>query len=276
MLCMLHQHRPLLLALALAATASATSLAACNTGPEEEPTVEEVGRHQHGVVNAVIDTALARAELTSAQLDAVTALQAEVATHREARKGLRDEMRLAASSVVRSGTADTAQFQAMVDKAAAAIEEHVQRSAEAVKEVHAMLSPDQRAAVAEGLRLRVDQKWGKARRDRRDGMKTFAEELMLNPEQVAALEKIKNDLVGQSKQLKPSADELYDLIDAFETDEFGAALDAFHAEKAPILRGRLATAGDHADTVLGLLEAEQRDALADIIEHGRDVLREER
>ena len=274
---MTKSRRPLFFALFLAAGAAATSLPACNAGPEEEaaPVREEVRKHRHGAVSAVVDTAIEYGNLDEAQLEAVTAIRAEMKTQRQDRKAFRQEMKEAASAIVRSGTTDSAQFDAMVDKAATAIEQRVELSSAAVKEIHELLSPEQRVAVAEGLRDRIDAKWGKARRDRHEAFEKFSEELMLTDEQIAGIEKVRKEMLGEAKRLRPTAAELYGLVDAFETAESGAALDAFHADKAPLLRDKLATAGDHADVVLGLLEDDQRDVLAELIEQGPRALQDE-
>jgi Spy/CpxP family protein refolding chaperone len=270
--------RPLFVAFALLAGVAATSLPACNAGPEDEPPppVEEVRNHRYGAVNAVIETTLDRAALTDAQLDVVLAIQDEVTAHRAERKQLREEMRTAASAIVREGTTDSAEFDAMVERAAVAIEKRVEMSADAVKDLHELLEPEQRAAVAEGLRERIDRRWGNVHRRRHEAFDTFARELALTDDQIRGIEKVRDEMLGQSKRLKPTAEELYDLVDAFETEDFAAALDAFHAERAPLLREKLATAGDHADTILGLLEDGQRDILAQLIEEGPGSLAERR
>lgn len=275
---MTKSRRPLFVALFLAAGAAATSLPACTAGPEEEapPVQEQVRKHRHGAVSAVVDTAIEYGDLDDAQLEAVTAIRAEMKAQRKDRKAFKREMKEAASEIVRSGTTDSAQFDAMVDKTAKAIEERIELSSTAVKEIHELLSPDQRVAVAEGLRDRIDQKWGKTRRDRHEAFEKFSEELMLTDEQIAGIEKVRKEMLGEAKRLRPTAEELYGLVDAFETEEFPAALDAFHADKAPLLREKLATAGDHADVVLGLLENDQRDVLAELIEQGPRALHDER
>ena len=76
------------------------------------------------------------------------------------------------------------------------------------------------------------------------------------------------ELMGPTKRLKPSRDELESLVTAFEGDEFEQALDGFQAEKIAILHKRLARAGEHTDTVLTLLDDGQRELLADLMERG--------
>lgn len=274
---MTKSRRPLFVALFLAAGAAATSLPACNVGsePEAPPVQEEVRRHRHGAVSAVVDTAIEYGDLSDAQLEAVTAIRAEMKAQRHDRQAFRQEMKAAASAIVRSGTTDSEQFDAMVEKAAVAIEERIELSSAAVVAIHELLTPEQRVAVAEGLRDRIDAKWGKARRDRHEAFEKFSEELMLTDEQIAGIEKVRKEMLGEAKRLRPTAEELYGLVDAFETADFPAALDAFHADKAPLLREKLATAGDHADVVLGLLEEDQRDVLAELIEDGPEAFRGE-
>lgn len=267
--------RPVLLAVVLTAGISATTLAAC-VSEEPEPTVEEVQRHRHGAVAAVVDTAFERADLTAAQAEALEGIQQRISLDRQTRRELGERMRRSASDVVRAGTTDSAAFDASIEEAAVAMEERVELSAAAVKDVHALLSPEQRSAVAEGLRERIANRWGEHRRRRHEAFRDFAQELTLTDEQVEGLKKIRDEMLGQAKQLRPSVDELYELVDAFETEAFPEVLDAFHAERAPLLREKLAEASVNADAALGLLETNQRDVLADIIEHGRDVVRDDR
>jgi Spy/CpxP family protein refolding chaperone len=258
---------------ALLLAGSVVGVAACSSeAPPEEPAAEEVRRHRHGAVDAVVETALDYAALSNEQRGQILAIRDEVRERRSDRKALAKEMRGTASAIVRSGTTDSDQFDEAIERASAAIEERVEMSSDAVKEIHALLSAAQRAEVAEGLRERIDHRWGKKRRDGHVGLKRIAAELMLSPDQQAKMEAIRDDMLGQSKQLRPSAEELYDLVDAFQGEDFAAALDAFHAEKAPLLREKLARAGDHADAVLGLLETTQREALAEIIEQGPKAL----
>ncbi len=262
------------LVFAALALSSATAVAACASSEEEpEPTVQEVRQHQRGALHAVINASMEAADLTTDQKAEIETIRDRFRTDDETRHKLREEMRTTASEIVRDGTTQTERFDAAVERAATAIETRIEMSSQAVKDVHALLTPEQRVAVAEVLRERVDEKWGKVRRDRHEGFRQFATELALTPEQVAEIEKVRDRVLGQSKRLRPTAEELYDLIGAFETEDFAAALDDFHAEKAPLLREKLANAGDNADTVLGILEDEQRALLADIIEDGSGVLK---
>jgi len=264
--------RPILIA--ALALSSAAALAACANAPDdEEPTVQEVRQHHHGALHAVVEASMEAAELTDAQRTEVETIRDRFHTDRETREKMRDEMRATLSDIVRDGTTQTERFDAAVERAATTIEARIEQRSEAVKDVHALLTPEQRVAVAEVLRERVDQKWGKRRRARHEGLKTFATKLALTPDQVAELEKVRDRVMGQSKRLRPTAEELYDLIAAFETDDFAAELDDFHAEKAPLLREKLAHAGEHADDVLAILENGQREVLADIIDQGYDVLK---
>jgi len=262
------------LVLAALALSSATAVAACaSTEEEKEPTVQEVRHHQRGALNAVIEASMEAADLTTDQRAEIETIRDRFRPDDETRRKLREEMRSTASEVVRDGTTQTERFEAAVERAATAIEARIEMSSLAVKDVHELLTPEQRTAVAGVLRERVDQKWGKVRRDRHEGFRQFTTELALTPEQIAEIEKVRDRVMGQSKRLRPSAEELYDLIAAFETEDFAVALDDFHAEKAPLLRDKLADAGDNADAVLGILEDEQRALLADIIEEGGGVLK---
>jgi hypothetical protein len=270
--------RPAVIASLVLAGAFATGLAACATEPdkEEAPSAEEVRRQRHGAVNAVITAAIEAAELTPAQLTQLESIQSRIKERREGRSEVREEMRAAASEIVRDGTTDSQLYDEVVERASKLIEAKIELSTADAVEIHGMLSAEQRSRVAEVLRERVDKKWGKVRRDRHEGLEEFAEDLALSDEQKAGLKKIRDEMMGQNKRLRPTPEEVYGMIDAFEGEDFAEALAAFAAEKAPLLRQKIAEAGNHADAVLELLEPSQRDLLADIIEDGYETIRAEK
>jgi hypothetical protein len=188
---------------------------------------------------------------------------------------MREKLRTSAVVVVRAGTTNSREFDQSVSEAVRAIEERVQKGTDALEEIHAVLEPDQRALVATALRAHVDEKFGKKRDARRhkNGVQRFASHLMLSKLQLAQLETIKKELVGEKRELRPSREEAHALVDAFEGEDFAAALDAFRAKKATLLKAHVATAGKRTNTVLSIFTVEQRELLADLILEGpRKVL----
>ncbi|MEM1031444.1 MAG: Spy/CpxP family protein refolding chaperone [Myxococcota bacterium] len=262
----------------LAATVAfftATGFVACasDEGNDDDVSADEARRQQRDAFRAVVDASLEAADLTTAQREELDAIRERVRRDPAARARDRQAMREVVSDIVRDGTAQTERFETALERVAETIETRIAESRAAMVDVHELLAPEQRRAVADVLRARVDERWGKPRRERHQGFTGLMEDLALTPDQVAELERLRDRLMGQSKQLKPTAEEVYDLIDAFETDAFAPALDAFWSERAPLLRERLAQAGEQTDALLSVFEEDQRDLLADIIEEGTGVLK---
>lgn len=270
--------------------AALTATAACATDGDPEAREAEVaqrereaaahaeGRGAHpSPVEVVIEAAREDGFLSVEQEDALDLLADDLEGEREGFRALRDRLRASAVTAVRAGSADSAEFGQAIAEGVAAVEEQVQSGLDALEEVHAVLEPDQRAAVAENLRARLDaaiearaeRREQMEREDRRpDGLQRLASYLVLSPKQVEELQAIQKELLGEKKKLRPTADELHALIDAFEGEDFGEALDDLHEEKMRVLRARVARAGEKADTVLAVFTAEQRELLADLILEG--------
>jgi Spy/CpxP family protein refolding chaperone len=226
-------------------------------------------------VAVVLDTARQHGNLTADQAESLDTIARELELDRESRRGLHEKLRRSAIAVVRSGSADSTEFDQSVSEAVRAVEERVQRSTDALEEIHALLAPEQRSAVAVALRVHLEQKLGEREgtKRQRDGFKRFASHLMLSKLQLDQLETIKRELIGERQQLHPSPEELFALVDAFEGEDFGPALDAFRAKKGVVLRARVASAGKRTDSVLSIFTREQRELLADLILDGpRKVL----
>src|SRR5690606_24735378 len=96
----------------------------------------------------------------------------------------------------------------------------------------------------------------------------FTSQLMLSTLQVYKLKSIKKELADENHRLRPTSEELHALVTAFEGHDFSKALHDFHAERSRIIRARLTRASSRTDDVLGVFTSEQREILADIIEHG--------
>jgi hypothetical protein len=217
----------------------------------------------------VIDAAVEHGDLSTEQETAVQAIRERWELAREDKRETRQRLRASAAEIVRSGTAHSEEFDQALAEATAAIERRVAVSSDAIKDVHSLLDADQRVAVADALRARVAERAQKRReREERDGFRKVATHLMLDALQVDKLKLLREQLMGESKRLRPSEEEINGLIDAFETDEFDAALDAFNAEKLGLIRERMATAADHADTVLSIFDDNQRALLGELIEKG--------
>ena len=91
---------------------------------------------------------------------------------------------------------------------------------------------------------------------------------MLSKLQIDQLGTIKKELLGESKQLRPTREEMLELVTAFEGEDFATTLDAFREKKLALLKVRVANAGKRADSVLSIFTPEQREILADLILEG--------
>ncbi len=252
------------------------SAAACATtvddrSQEKDTTATELtaesGHHFRGPVNVVIDAARAHGSLTAQQERTLQTIADELKEDRQGRREVGEKLRASAVRVVRSGTANSAEFDRSVGQAVHAIEQRMEKTENALEEIHATLDPDQRAAVATALRAHIDEKFGK-RHDHEKGFRRYAAELMLTTLQIDKLKAMKKEVFGDKDRLRPSREEVTQLVDAFEGEDFRSALNAFHDKKTKILKKHVARAGERTDSVLSLLTAAQRDLLADMIQDG--------
>ncbi len=278
--------------LALAGTLALVSTAACASNvsdgqkeaAKQDVTVKQLTtpkhRHLHGPVRVVIDATRTHADLSASQAEALSAIALDLQASHGDRRALGKKLKRTAIEVVRSGRTDSPEFAQSISVAVKAFEERANEHAAAVEEIHALLSPTQRAAVATALRAHIAEKMNAPREDkqrsdkRRDeGFKRFASQVMLSSLQLDKLKALKVELMGESEQIRPTAEELYALVDAFEGEDFRTALYSFNAKKMSIVQKRVARAGERTNSVLSIFTPEQRTLIADLIQDGpRKVL----
>lgn len=248
--------------------ASTLGMVACSTQVEDKPKVEQEKQRDHrGPAVIVADAALDNAELTAEQVSRITEIRDRAQVDREDRSALKKELRESASEIVRDGTAGTERFDEAVDKAMAAFEERIEISSAALAEIHGLLDAEQRAVVADALRAHIDARFAKyeRRKAKRKRFGKIATHLALTGVQMDKLDKAREELIKEKKGLRPSREQLDDLVDAFETDDFVAKMNAFHEDKLTLMREHVAKAGDHVDAVLTILDEDQRHVLAELI-----------
>lgn len=257
--------------MALAGLALLTGLAACANGGEttQAPSVQS---RSAGPVQTVLETALEEGALTDAQEKAVLAIQDDLSSEREAKQATRSRLRAAASDVVRFGTLDPSEMDRARAEAMEAVDDRMRVGSEALKDLHALLDDDQRELVADALRARIEER-AQMRRDRgktRGGkLREVMDRLMVDQTQRRVLEDMFADVKGQFGRMRPTQEEVFDLIDAFETEDFPQALDAICAEKRALMNEHFAAAGEHTNDMLRVLSPNQRLMLAEIIEQKR-------
>lgn len=244
--------------------------------PKAQALRQQRDRHFRGPVAVVIEAARNHGNLRADQAATLDAISSELADDCSSHRALHDRLKSSAVAVVRSGSARSAEFDRSVDEAVGAIEARVQRSTDALEEIHAILDADQRKAVAVALRAHIADRFGRGPRDekrQREGFRRLAAHLMLSSLQVDKLEAARQELFGEREELRPGRQELLGLVEAFEGEDFPAALLAFRQKKSKVLRERVARAGERTDSVLTIFTPEQRELLADLIVDGpRKVL----
>jgi hypothetical protein len=268
---------------AVVGTVAVLGAAACaatvrEEAPNEEQSESELVSQGHrqplGPVGVVIDVARTHGNLSAAQEQTLGVISADLAADSGSHRQVREELRSTAIAVVRAGRADPTEVDRAVSQAASSIEGRMRRGADALGEVHALLEPEQRAAVAVELRRRIDEKFrARAEQRQRHGFNRLASHLMLSTLQIDQLKAIKKELLDDKERLRPSREQLLELVSAFETDDFETALTSFQEKKAGVLRKHVARAGRRTETVLGVFTPAQRELLADVIKDGpRKVL----
>lgn len=272
----------------LAGTVALAGTAACAGG--EEPRREEAAeRERHAEARQawrapgtmVLDVVREEVTLRADQEEELEALAAEYEGEGEGFRALHEDLRLAAADAVRAGRADREELDRAVAEGLLAVDERIQHMLDGVEDLHAILDADQRAAVADVLRERLDE--AQARREERraerraarasgeDGFGRFASYLVLSRSQVDKLVALRKEL-GEERRVAPTREEFDALIDAFESDDVRPALDALHDTKSKILQVRVARASDKADTVLSIFTESQRELLADLIIEGPEKM----
>ena len=253
--------------------AAACAVAVRDEPPGEEVTAKELASQGHrpflGPVGVVLEVAKSHGGLTADQEQSLRVVSQELEADLGGRREAGEKLRASAIAVVRAGRADPAELDRAVREATGAVEQRMRRSTDALVEVHAVLDPTQRAAIAVELRRRIEEQYrSQAERHDRRGFERVAAHLMLSALQVEQLKRIKQELVGNRQRLHPSRDELLELATAFETDDFATALDTFREKKTRLLRARFTEASRRTDAVLGIFTPAQRDLLADLIQEG--------
>lgn len=262
--------RSLLKKLAIAAVlglAPLTGVAACASSeePPAEP-VEEAPRVR-GPAAVVIDETLDWGELSVEQEAAVLAIRDDLALDRESRAEMRKELQASAASIVRAGHVESPEFQQAVERALAVMEQRMKATSQAIKDIHELLEPDQRALVADALRIRIeDHREKKQLREHDMRFKNVAKKLMLSSFQIDKLKALRTKAKEEHRHGRPSYEEILGLVDAFEGEDFAATLDEFNAAKREKMREHVARGGEHVGTALSFLEGHQRVLLADMIE----------
>jgi Spy/CpxP family protein refolding chaperone len=258
--------------------ASIVAVAACAQRVEDGQdvpvtTAAEVHHGRHGPLNVVVEAAFEHGELTAEQNAVIVSIRDRVEAERQNRRATKERLRVSARDIVRSGTADSEQFDMAVEEAVLAIEARMRITSSALSEVHATLDAHQRSAVAEALRARIAERFERRakRAEKHERFKKVVGYLMLTEVQLAGLKKLRTEILGDEQELRPSRVELEALVDAFEGDEFGAAVELYQARKLKLIRGRMSHLANHADTALSLLTDEQRDLLAELIEVGPEA-----
>jgi hypothetical protein len=240
------------------------------TKAEELAPAQKRARHFRGPVARVMETVKLHGNLDQTQTDTLLTIESELQADRESHRALHDKLKTSAIEIIRSGDTSSPEFERSVKLAVGAIEERIQKGVDALKEVHVMLRPEQRKAVAAQMRIQVAERYGKARgQQRHEGkFKKFASHLVLSQLQVDQLKTIKDELLSDKDRLKPTREEVLALVDAFEGESFSAALDGFHAKKSRILQAHVKKAGQRTDSVLQVFTKEQRELIADLILEG--------
>lgn len=263
-----------------AALALATAAAGCAAKVEEKPRPAEapaaLAKEREcfgGPAGMVLGMVEQHASPTAEQRATLAAIRSELELDPETRRALHDKLKTSAITVLRSGTAKSGDFERSVDLAVGAIEERIGRASDALEEIHAILTPEQRQAVAAALSVKIEEKHGRLRageRDarQRDGFRRVASHLMLSSLQIDKLVAIKQELVGKKEELRPSREELLALVAAFESEDFASALQELREKKSRILRERVKSASERTDSVLSVFTQEQRELLADLILEG--------
>jgi Spy/CpxP family protein refolding chaperone len=269
------------IAFVLAAPALGCSGSATTSEPpataETATTRAPVAQSSHGAVKLAGD-ALGDVPLTASQRVAIEQLATDAEGRHAAARAAHQDLAAALASQVQAGQIDRTALQPKIDAVVAAMRAAQPADRAALEQLHAILTPDQRAAFVDALESRIHQRMGEMKATH--PLKQWAEDLQLSDDQKAQI----HAALGQRLQALRQAHAVAGtdehpwgearehgkkVLDAFKQDRF--VMD----EVAPAqdISQKAAKMTDHllgmVETVLPLLTPDQRAiASQKIRDHG--------
>lgn len=250
------------------ATADVNAEQGERTAAPEEATVPELGKLR---VDTLVEEAFALEGLSAEQRAELDRVQGVIEGGHPEKKAAFAAFRSALSDAVRTGTLDREAMDRHVEALVGHSTTMVERKVEAMRDVHALLTPVQRTA----LLARVAEAKSSGCSDKKSGDKkrgkfySLVFDLDLTDAQRAELEAAKTEL----KSSRPSAEAKKEarrtrtaaLVAAFNSNAFDAKTLAAESKRPAHMRKKLQRKLAFAEKAIQALTPEQRAALADAL-----------
>ncbi len=231
--------------------------------------LEHHRHHHHGGVTLLLAMSLDTLGVSPEQKEAMEKIRRDLHAQMEPARAAEQNLAITLADGLAVGAIDTVRIDAAVGQLSSAAAAVNDASADAMNQVHAILTPPQRVALVEKLEAHWSV-WQKANRQDDDHLAQLAAELGLAPDQV---ERIRTTLPEAMKGVAPfDAQEVSAHLDAFanafEAKTFDArALARGGAATTHMVGWGGATMAHFIEAVSPVLTAEQRTKLAQQLRH---------
>jgi len=237
----------------------------------------------------LLSAALRHLDLSEQQRTTLTELRSSLrAAEADSAANPHEAFRAQLAQALRSGSVDRARLNQSMAEIEGGIRARTARATDALNELHATLSAEQRQSLVAKLQARMDKKPGKGERGHRGGkehhrfgkhgpgpgMHTFGmlRGLNLSEDQKARLESARGREKGpeaMQEMLAKHQAERRALLTAFATETFDAGQFIKAESRLEQLRGRLEQKIEFLDKAMSILTPEQRTEAAEHLEMKR-------
>ncbi|HTQ44783.1 MAG TPA: Spy/CpxP family protein refolding chaperone [Polyangiaceae bacterium] len=262
-----------------AAAASPGAQPASPAAAPEQGEAEE-HRHHHGGVIALIAMSLKDLDLSADQKAAVEKVRAALVTKMEPARAAGQDLSNTLADGVAAGSVDRAKADAAIGKLVAQVQAAHGSSLDAMNQLHAVLTPAQRAALVDKLQEHFE-KWKEANghedqegQHRSGPMLGLVKDLSLSQSEAQQIKDSYRNLLkasapaagGQDHQHKDVADHLQAFGTAFKADKFNAhALAGASAAAGSMARWGATRMARFLEAAAPVLTPDQRTKLAQLI-----------
>jgi Spy/CpxP family protein refolding chaperone len=253
--------------------------------PSASPAEDQAGselkehhrHHHHGGVTKFIAMSLDTLGVDDAKRPQIEKLQSDLHAQMAAARETEKSLLLTLADGIAAGTVDTAKVDAAIAKLTAAADAVQGASLDTLNKLHAILSPSERAALADKVEAHWEV-WRQVNHDAEPGgrehggrLARLTEEVSLTPDQVTKISAaLQTALAGGSAKFDPQKAEAHvkAFATAFAGDPYDAKVVSSNANGNLASRGATRMAVFY-ETVTPLLTPDQRTKLAaELREHG--------
>jgi len=253
------------------ATTQAPPASVAGASAEEEDAtaglVEHHRNHHHGGVTLLIAMSLDTLGLSPEQKPAVEKVRSDLYARMEPARAAEQSLLGTLADGLAAGVLDPAKVEAAITQLTSAASGVHDASTDALNQLHAVLTPPQRAALVDKLEAHWSV-WQRANGDESDHLAQLTSDLTLTPDQVDKIRAIQADATKAAPQFDPQevAAHIRAFDDAFRAQTFDAKGLTTGGPATTHMVGWGATHMAHfIESVSPLLTPEQRGKLAQVL-----------